>query len=40
MFHELCHTVHADHSPVFFDLLKEVCPQWEHHKQRLETLLR
>lgn len=40
MFHELCHLVHADHSPAFFNLLKEVCPHWEQHRQRLETLLR
>lgn len=40
MFHELCHLVHADHSPAFFELLTEVCPPWELHRQRLETLLR
>lgn len=40
MLHELCHLVHADHSPTFFVLLTEVCPQWELHRQRLETLLR
>lgn len=40
MFHELCHLVHADHSPAFFKLLTEVCPPWEQLRQRLETLLR
>jgi predicted metal-dependent hydrolase len=40
MFHELCHLAHADHSPAFFELLTAVCPQWELHRQRLETLLR
>jgi predicted metal-dependent hydrolase len=40
MFHELCHLLHADHSPAFFKLLTEVCPQWELQRQRLETLLR
>lgn len=40
MFHELCHLVHADHSPAFFELLTEVCPRWAQHRQRLETLMR
>lgn len=27
--HELAHTVHADHSPAFWALLREVCPETE-----------
>lgn len=40
MHHELCHLVHADHSPAFFKLLGEVCSRWELHKKTLETMLR
>ncbi|MEY2891992.1 MAG: hypothetical protein RJA98_1900 [Pseudomonadota bacterium] len=40
MLHELCHLLHPDHSASFFELLGEVCPGWEAHKQRLEVMLR
>lgn len=40
IFHELCHLVHADHSSAFFSFLAEVCPEWQAHRQRLESLLK
>lgn len=40
IYHELCHLVHANHSPGFFELLGEVCPQWMARKQLLEATVR
>lgn len=37
--HELCHTRHRDHDAQFFKLLRQVMPDWEQHKQRLEVAL-
>lgn len=37
--HELCHLMHRDHSTAFYRLLGRVMPDWERHKQRLETVL-
>lgn len=34
--HELAHTVHADHSPAFWDLLRSVCPETERARAFLE----
>jgi len=40
MYHELCHLVHRNHSPSFFELLGEVCPQWIARKQLLESIVK
>lgn len=32
IFHELCHLMHPDHSPAFYDLLESYCPDWKEHK--------
>lgn len=32
IFHELCHLLHPDHSPAFYDLLESYCPDWKEHK--------
>ncbi|MDP4027979.1 MAG: SprT family zinc-dependent metalloprotease [Gallionella sp.] len=37
--HELCHLKHRDHNTSFFRLLRQVMPDWEKRKQRLETAL-
>lgn len=37
--HELCHTKHRDHDARFFKLLRQVMPDWEQRKQRLEAAL-
>lgn len=37
--HELCHTKHRDHDTRFFKLLRQVMPDWEKRKQRLEAAL-
>ncbi|MBZ0179750.1 MAG: M48 family metallopeptidase [Melioribacteraceae bacterium] len=34
--HELCHTVHHNHSAKFYNLLKQVMPDWEKLKNKLE----
>lgn len=34
--HELAHTVHADHSPAFWDLLRSVCPETDRARAFLE----
>lgn len=40
IYHELCHLVHLNHSPSFFELLGEVCPQWIARKQLLESMVK
>ncbi len=37
--HELCHTVHDDHSAKFYKLLAQKMPDWKRRKQRLEDSL-
>lgn len=37
--HELCHIKHRDHDARFFKLLRQVMPDWEERKQRLERAL-
>jgi len=37
--HELCHLVHADHGPAFYRMLRQIMPDWEARKARLERLL-
>jgi len=37
--HELCHTLHRDHDARFFKLLRQVMPDWEQRKRRLEAAL-
>ena len=37
--HELCHLVHHDHTPKFFDLQEKEMKDWEKWKMRLEVLL-
>jgi len=37
--HELCHLVHQDHSPKFWQLLDKVMPDWPARKHRLERAL-
>jgi predicted metal-dependent hydrolase len=34
--HELAHTVHADHSPAFWSLLREVCPETDRARAFLD----
>ena len=34
--HELCHLIHLNHSPAFYDLLKKELPNWKELKQKLE----
>jgi predicted metal-dependent hydrolase len=36
--HELCHLAHAAHGPKFYALLKQVMPDWEERKDRLERV--
>ena len=37
--HELCHTRHRSHDARFFRLLKQLMPDWERRKSRLESAL-
>lgn len=37
--HELCHLVHANHGPAFFELLDRVMPDWSRRKMKLEQML-
>jgi len=37
--HELCHLVHRDHSPAFFQLQARYMPNWEKWKEKLERLM-
>ncbi len=37
--HELCHLLHLNHGPEFYNLLEQSLPDWVKRKQRLETLL-
>jgi hypothetical protein len=37
--HELCHLIHADHSPKFYSLLDRLMPDWEKLKNRLERMM-
>lgn len=34
--HELCHTIHHNHSPEFYNLLEKVMPNWKKIKHKLE----
>ena len=36
--HELCHAVHGHHGNRFFSLLRQVMPDWEIRKARLERV--
>ena len=38
--HELCHLVHPNHGPGFFQLLSERMPDWTKRKDRLEMQMR
>lgn len=37
--HELCHLLHRDHGPTFYQCLSELMPDWKSRKQRLEQAL-
>ncbi len=37
--HELCHLIHKNHNSEFFALLRQVMPDWQARKQRLEQAL-
>ena len=36
--HELCHFLEHNHSPKFYRILKQLAPEWEITKQRLDKL--
>nr|WP_255537744.1 SprT family zinc-dependent metalloprotease [Motiliproteus sp. SC1-56] len=33
--HELCHLVHLNHSPAFWELVSTYCPDWKRHRRWL-----
>jgi predicted metal-dependent hydrolase len=37
--HELCHMVHPHHGKQFYVLLRQIMPDWEQRKARLENVL-
>ena len=37
--HELCHLLHLNHGPAFYNLLEQLIPDWKKRKHRLETVL-
>ena len=37
--HELCHLIHPNHNKKFYDLQKEMMPDWEKWKLKLEKIL-
>ena len=37
--HELCHLLHLNHGPEFYNLLEQLLPDWTKRKHRLETTL-
>jgi len=37
--HELCHLIHHDHSPRFYQLLEKMMPDWQRRKHKLELAL-
>lgn len=39
MTHELCHLVHRNHGPGFYQLLEQTMPSWKQHKAKLELSL-
>ena len=39
MTHELCHLVHSNHGPGFYQLLEQTMPDWKQHKAKLEMNL-
>lgn len=36
--HELCHLIHHNHSPQFYQLQTHINPHWKTHKQQLDQL--
>ncbi len=36
--HELCHLIHHNHSPRFYQLQSQINPNWKIHKQKLDQL--
>ncbi|NIN12121.1 MAG: DUF45 domain-containing protein [Gemmatimonadales bacterium] len=40
MVHELCHTVHFNHSPEFWDLVRERTPEYQALEAELRTAWR
>ncbi len=39
IYHELCHFIHPDHSPNFYQLLETFCPEWKRLKSLLEEMV-
>lgn len=38
LIHELCHTVHLNHTKQFWQWVAKCDPAWEHHKQQIRRL--
>lgn len=37
IYHEMSHLLHFNHSAAFYNVLEQLCPDWQSAKQKLET---